>query len=290
MARNTDLLLTAIAPLIWGSSYLVTTEYLPDGYPLTVAMLRALPAGILLLLFSRQLPSGQWIVKSFILGALNFSLFWWLMFVAAYSLPGGVAAVVGAIQPLIVIFLSALLLGSSIRLMALAAAGLGIAGVALLILTPQASLNTVGIAAGLGGAVFMAFGTVLTRKWQPPVSMLTFAGWQLSAGGLLLVPAALLFEPPLPNLTGDNIFGFVYLGLIGAAFTYILWFRGISRLDPSVVSTLGFLSPMSAVFLGWWVLDQGLSPLQITGVLFVLGSVWLSQRPQRLKAQTSISG
>ena len=47
MARNTDVLLTAIAPAIWGSTYLVTTELLPQGYPLTVAMLRALPAGLL---------------------------------------------------------------------------------------------------------------------------------------------------------------------------------------------------------------------------------------------------
>jgi probable blue pigment (indigoidine) exporter len=41
MARNADLLLTAIAPAIWGSTYLITTELLPQGYPLTVAMLRA---------------------------------------------------------------------------------------------------------------------------------------------------------------------------------------------------------------------------------------------------------
>ncbi|CAI2931745.1 protein of unknown function [Aminobacter niigataensis] len=49
MSRNSDLLLTAIAPAIWGSTYIVTTEFLPAGYPLTVAMLRALPAGLLLL-------------------------------------------------------------------------------------------------------------------------------------------------------------------------------------------------------------------------------------------------
>ncbi|HBD36102.1 MAG TPA: EamA family transporter, partial [Cupriavidus sp.] len=39
--RTTDLLLTALAPAIWGSTYLVTTNWLPQGYPLTVAMLRA---------------------------------------------------------------------------------------------------------------------------------------------------------------------------------------------------------------------------------------------------------
>uniref|UniRef100_UPI0020C2E156 EamA family transporter n=1 Tax=Salmonella enterica TaxID=28901 RepID=UPI0020C2E156 len=89
-----------------------TTELLPQGYPLTVAMLRALPAGLLLLLIVRQLPRGIWWGRVFLLGALNFSVFWWLLFVAAYRLPGGVAATVGAIQPLIVILLARGLLGS----------------------------------------------------------------------------------------------------------------------------------------------------------------------------------
>ncbi len=43
--RTPDLLFTAIAPAIWGSTYIVTTQYLPNFSPMTVAMLRALPAG-----------------------------------------------------------------------------------------------------------------------------------------------------------------------------------------------------------------------------------------------------
>lgn len=281
--RNTDLLLTAIAPAIWGSTYLVTTELLPAGYPLTVAMLRALPAGLLLLLVVRQLPQGIWWARVLVLGALNFSIFWWLLFVAAYRLPGGVAATVGAIQPLIVILLARALLGSAIRPMSIMAAIAGMGGVALLILTPNAALDPVGIAAGLAGAVSMAAGTVLSRRWQPPVTPLTFTAWQLTAGGLLLLPIALLQEPSLPSLTTANLLGLAWLGLIGAAFTYILWFRGISRLEPSVVSPLGFLSPMTAVILGWSVLGQSLSPAQILGMVVVLGSVWLSQRAQQGK-------
>ena len=288
MSRNLDLLLTAVAPAIWGSTYLVTTELLPAGYPLTVAMLRALPAGLLLLLAVRQLPQGIWWARVFVLGALNFSVFWWLLFVAAYRLPGGVAATVGAIQPLIVILLARGLLGTPVRALSIAAAVAGMAGVALLILTPQATLDPVGIAAGLAGAVSMAAGTVLSRRWQPPVSPLTFTAWQLTAGGLLLLPAALWLEPSLPALTLPNIAGFAYLGLIGAALTYILWFRGIARLEPSTVSPLGFLSPMTAVILGWSVLGQNLSPMQIAGMVIVLGSVWLSQRAQQAKTSPAL--
>ena len=235
-ARNMDLLLTAIAPAIWGSVYLVTTEFLPTEHPLTVALLRALPAGCLLLLLVRQLPFGIWWLRVAILGGLNFSIFWALLFVSAYRLPGGVAATVGAIQPLIVVALERLLMGTPIRRVSVIAGLAGIAGVALLVLTPQAALDPIGIAAGLGGAASMAAGTVLSRLWQPPVPPLTFTAWQLAAGGLLLVPVTLLLDPVPPEPTAQNLFGFLYLGLIGGALTYLLWFRGLSRLTPSTVA------------------------------------------------------
>ncbi|MER8476258.1 EamA family transporter [Mesorhizobium sp. M1163] len=279
--RRSDLLLTAIAPAIWGSTYIVTTEFLPNFSPMTVAMLRALPAGLLLLAIVRQLPTGIWWLRSFVLGALNISIFLSMLFVAAYRLPGGVAATVLSVQPLIVIFLAAALLASPVRPLAIVAALVGIAGVALLVLTPNATLDAVGVAAGLAGAASMAFGSVLARRWQPPVSLLTFTAWQLTAGGLLLVPVTLLFEPSIPLPTGTNLLGLAWLGLIGAALTYVLWFRGIARLESAVVSSLLFLSPVTAVLLGWVFLDQTLTLPQIAGVIFVIDSIWLAQRPNR---------
>lgn len=275
-----DIALTALAPAIWGSTYLVTTEFLPHGYPLTVAMLRALPAGLILLLVVRQLPHGAWWARSFILGALNFSFFWAMLFLSAYRLPGGVAATVGAVQPLIVVMLARHLIGTPVRMMAIVAGFVGMAGVGLLVLTPRAALDPIGIIAGLAGAVSMAFGTVLSRHWRPPVSNLTFTAWQLTAGGLLLLPVALLVEPALPVPTTANILGMAWLSLIGAAITYLLWFRGLSRLEPAAVASLGFLSPLVAVLLGWSVLGQDLSLLQLAGMAVVLISVWLGQRAQ----------
>lgn len=289
MSRTSDILITATAPAIWGSTYIVTTELLPSGYPLTVAMLRALPAGLILLALVRQLPKGIWWPRTFLLGALNFSFFWAMLFVSAYRLPGGVAATVGAIQPLIVLGLSRAVMGTAVRPLAVVAGLAGIGGVALLVLTPAAHLDPIGIAAGLAGAVSMAFGTVLSRHWQPPVPPLTFTAWQLTAGGLLLVPVALFFEPALPVPTAQNLLGFVYLGGIGAALTYIVWFRGLSRLDPATISPLGFLSPLVAVMLGWALLAQDLGPLQIAGMVVVLASVWLSQWAQSAPAAKMVS-
>lgn len=272
-----DTLLTAIAPAIWGSTYLVTTQLLPAGHPLMLAMLRALPVGLLLLVLLRQLPSGIWWLRVFVLGALNFTIFWSLLFVSAYRLPGGVAATVGAIQPLLVLLFSWLMFKEAPRRLGLLAGGAGIAGVALLVLTPSASLDAWGIGAGLLGTLAMALGTALSKRWRAPVSPLTFTAWQLSAGGLLLLPLALWLEPPLPALSTQNLVGFAYLGLVGAGLTYWLWFRGLQKLQAAAAASLGLLSPVTATVLGWLVLDQQLAPLQILGAAIILLSVWLGQ-------------
>lgn len=277
MPKPMDIFLTALAPAIWGSSYLITTELLPDGYPLTVAMLRALPGGVVLLLILRQFPTGLWWLKVLVLGALNFSIFWWLLFVAAYRLPGGLAATVGAVQPLLVIFIAHLVMRTEIRPSAVIAAVSGLVGIALLTLTGDAVLDPVGLLAGVGGAVSMATGMVLTRHWKPPVSPLVLTSWQLTAGGLLLLPAALWFEPALPSVSAGNVVGIVYLGLIGAVLTYILWFRGVARIQPAAISMLGFLSPISAFILGWLVLDQTITVWQALGVVIVMVSILAGQ-------------
>jgi len=295
MSNKLVLITTSLAPIIWGSSYLVTTEYLPQGYPLTLAMLRALPVGLILLMLCRQLPSANWWLKIIILGALNFSIFWWLLFVSAYRLPGGVAATIGAIQPLLVLFLARGFLGTQIHVYSITAAISGIFGVALLLLTAKSTLNQIGLLAGVGGAVSMAFGTVLSKKWlgeekRNSVSPLTFTAWQLVSGGILLLPAAAILEPALPNLSNENIFGLIYLGLVGAGLTYLLWFRGLAMLSPNAIAPLGFLSPVTAVFLGWIALEQSLSALQFAGSAIIFSSIWLSQRkPQQTILQSSPS-
>ncbi|KPD11647.1 EamA family transporter [Phaeobacter sp. 11ANDIMAR09] len=281
-----DLLYTALAPAIWGSSYIVTTSLLPGQSPLLVALLRALPAGLILLLFVRQLPSLAWMPKLLILAALNFSLFWTLLFVSAYRLPGGVAATLGAAQPLLVVFFSAYALKTPIRPSALLAAALSIFGVALLVLTPAARLDLWGILAGLGGAASMAAGVVLSRKWQPPVPPLTFTAWQLTAGGLLLLPFVAPNLGAIAALTATNLIGLAYMSLIGGALTYVLWFRGLARIEPAKVSLLGVLSPLTAVILGWVLLAEDLTAAQIAGATLALFSLWLGQSDLNLKRRS----
>ncbi|MFB6838407.1 EamA family transporter [Streptomyces sp. NPDC056361] len=278
-----DSALTALAPAVWGSTYLVTTELLPPDRPLLASTVRALPAGLVLLTIGRALPRGVWWWRALVLGVLNIGAFFYLLFVAAYHLPGGVAALVVAVQPMLVLLLGALLLKDRIQPMQLAACVLGVSGVALLVLKPQAGLDAVGVFAGLAGAVSMASGIVLTKRWGRPegVGVLTFTGWQLTVGGLVLAPVTLVAEGLPGNITGPNIAGFAYLSVIGALFAYAIWFRGIGRLPALAVSVLGFASPLAATLLGYVFLDQKLSLLQAVGAMAVVVAVVLAQPRQK---------
>ncbi len=276
-----DTALTALAPLVWGSTYIVASHILPPGLPLTAAVLRVLPVGLALILWHRAVPSGIWWPRMIVLGLLNIGIFQGLLFVAAYRLPGGVAATLGAIQPLLVAALAWPLLSIRPSIGTILAGVAGLAGVGLLVLTPAARLDGVGIAAALGGAVSMALGMTLSRRWLPPVPMMLFTGWQLAVGGLFLLPLALWLEPPLPSLTVAQGMGYAYLGVIGAGVAYFLWFRGLAKLPPSAVAALGLLSPVAATFLGWGVAGQSLSPGQMAGAVLVLGAVWAGHRAAR---------
>jgi probable blue pigment (indigoidine) exporter len=268
------LLVTALAPAVWGTTYLVTTELLPPGRPLLAAVIRALPAGLVLVAATRRLPSGIWWWRSLVLGALNIGAFFALLFVAAYRLPGGVAATVGSIQPLLVAGLSAGLLGERLSPRTAIAAVTGVLGVGLLVLRADARLDGLGVAAAAGGAVVMATGVVLSKRWPSPAPLLATTGWQLVAGGLLLLPVALFVEGPPPAApTAANLAGYGYLTVIGAALAYTLWFRGIRALSPTDVTFLGLLSPVVATALGWLVLGQDLSATQGLGALVVLSSL-----------------
>ena len=275
-------MLTALAPALWGTTYLVTTEYLPPDRPLLAAALRALPPGLLLVALTRKLPTGSWWWRSMVLGSLNIGLFLALLFVAAYRLPGGVAATVGALQPLLVAGLAVGLLGERLTTRTVIAGAAGVVGVSLLVLRGDAALDAIGVAAAIGGAVAMAFGVVLAKRWTSPASSLATTGWQLVAGGLLLAPVALVVEGPPPAMTGTNLAGYAYLSIIGAAFAYAVWFRGIGLLSPTKVTFLGLLSPVVATALGWLVLDQSLTALQALGAAIVLVALVAAQlKPRR---------
>jgi probable blue pigment (indigoidine) exporter len=271
---------TALAPLLWGMTYVVTTELLPPGRPLLAATVRALAAGLILAVLAPRLPSGRWWGKAALLGGLNIGAFFALLFVAAYRLPGGVAATLGSVQPLVAAALAAKLLREPLRPVIVAGGLLGMAGVALLVLRAGADLDAVGVLAGLVATVSMATGTVLAKRWGQPVPVAAFTSWQLLAGGAGLLVATLALEGPPPELTSRNLAGFGWFATT-TALAYLVWFRGVAALPVARVSLLALLSPVVATLAGWVLLDQRLTAAQLLGAALVLLAIHLGAAPAR---------
>ncbi|MFF1295563.1 MULTISPECIES: EamA family transporter [unclassified Streptomyces] len=283
MTRSATILLTALAPVSWGTTYAVTTEFLPADRPLFTGLVRALPAGLTLLAVARVLPKGAWWWKATVLGALNIGAFFPLLFLSAYRLPGGMAAVVGSVGPLLVVGLSALLLGERPTARSVVTGVVAAFGVSLVVLKAAGALDLVGVLAAFASAASMSAGTVLTKRWGRPggVGPLALTGWQLTAGGLLIAPLALLVEGAPPALDGRAVGGYLYLALANTAVSYWLWFRGIGRLSATQVTLLGPLSPLTAAIVGWAALGQALTPVQLAGMAVAFGATVAGQLGQR---------
>ncbi|OEJ51621.1 EamA family transporter [Streptomyces agglomeratus] len=279
MNRAGTIALTALAPVSWGSTYAVTTEFLPPDRPLFTGLMRALPAGLVLLAVARTLPRGVWWGKAAVLGALNIGAFFPLLFLSAYRLPGGMAAVFGSLGPLWVAGLAVLLLSEKPTVRTLLTGIAAALGVSLVVLRATAALDTIGVLAALASSASMAAGTVLTKRWGRPegVGPLVMTGWQLTTGGLLIAPVAFLVEGAPPVLEGRAVAGYLYLALVNTAVAYWLWFRGIGRLTATSVTFLGPLSPLTAAVIGWAALGEALTPVQLLGMAIAFGATLLGQ-------------
>ena len=103
----------------------------------------------------------------------------------------------------------------------------GILGMAMLLLSPHTVLDPLGIGAAFLGAISMALGTALPALGALlPIVALT--GWQLTIGGVVLAPVALIVDPPLHQITVLQAAGYLWLCAAGAMLAYGLWFRGLA--------------------------------------------------------------
>jgi len=268
---------TLLAPISWGTTYVTITELLPNGRPLLVATMRVVPAGVVLLIagavVSRWRPSGAEWWRTGVLALFNFGIFFPLLVVAVYRLPGGVAAAAGGLQPLMVAALSSTTNRRRPRMQDLAVGCVAALGVGLVVIRPGADLDPVGLLAAVGANVSFAVGVVLTKRFPAPSNRLAATGWQLLMGGAILVPLAAMVEGAPPALTGRNLAGFAYLSLVATGLAFVLWFSGIRRLPSAAPPLLGLAAPVTGAVLGWAILGQSLSPLQVMGFAITLSAI-----------------
>lgn len=270
-------LVTAIAPIAWGSTYFVTREFLPADAPIWGSVLRALPAGLLLLAVRPRMPRGAWWWRALVLGALNVGVFFALIYVVAQLLPTSLASTVMATAPAVMMVFAWLLAGERLRAVPMLGAAVGLAGVVLLLATDASAVDPLGIAASVAAMLLSSFGYVLAKRWKGGTEVLAVTSWQLIAGGLMLVPAAFVVEGAPPALSGSELIAFGYVSVIATAVAFAAWFGGLARLPAGTVGLVGLLNPVTGVLLGTLLAGEALGGWQYGGLALVLAGILLGQ-------------
>jgi probable blue pigment (indigoidine) exporter len=275
------ILLTAIAPIAWGSTYVVTRHLLPPDIPLWGGVIRCLPAGLVVLAFVRVLPRGSWWWRSLVLGTLTVGGLNVLVYIVGQRLPSSLAATLMSTSAAFMILLSWMLRGQRPRVIAVVGALVGIVGVVIMLGPGGGPVDPWGVVASIGAMLSSTLGFVLTAKWGAGVPPVTMTAWQLVAGSIVVLPFAILVEGAPPVLDPPAIAGFAYVIVVATVLAYAAWFTGLARLPGSVVGVVGLLNPVTGVVLGVALAGEAFGLAQIAGLVLVLGGVVMGSLPPR---------
>jgi drug/metabolite transporter (DMT)-like permease len=280
-------LLFALMVLTWGFNYLFVAVGLTASSPLWLATLRSglgFVGTLVLVTAARGWGSldGRGRRDALLLGIPNTTLFFGFWFVAARSVPPGITSVVIYTFPLWVALLSAPVLGRPLGRGAWAAVAIGFTGIALVsqvwtLVGPGISLVPIGEL--LVAAISWALGTVLfQRRFRAP-EVLSASAYQLAGGFAALLVATLFIAPePLPRATPELVAAALWLGLMGTAVAYAIWFTLLGRTPAARLSTYLFLVPLVALSASALLLGERLSVVQAAGVGLVLLAIYVVGR------------
>ena len=280
---------TAIVILyvVWGSTYLGIRIAVGSIPPFVMAAVRFAIAGGVMLGAVAVLRRGQvvrptrreWrdalIVGTLLMGGGMGAVAW-----GEQTVPSGIAGVLIAMMPVWVAVFGRAFLGERLPPLAVVGIACGMSGVAILVGSGVAidrSLDPAGVAALIFSPMAWAAGSLFAahRARLPRDPFLT-TGIQMLSGAAVLCIAAILsgelasFRPEA--VTTDSILAFVYLTAVGSlvAFTAFAW---VLRQAPlPLIATYAFVNPVVAVFLGWLILKEAVTPIQlVAGVVIVVG-------------------
>jgi len=277
--------------LLWGSTWMVIKLGLRDLPPFLFAGTRMLLAAAVLLPFAaraglREYDRRDWGRVGFI-GVLQIGLPYALLFAGQQWVPSALAAVLFASFPVWLVLIARLLLpGQPLTGRKIAAALLGIAGVALLQF-PALKGQTLSPLAAAGGALVLtasaviAFANVLVRKQLGGHRPLVITFVQVLAGSLLLLLLSAALERDKPaSFTPASVAAIVYLAVLGTAVTYLCLFWLIPRVPMSAIGAIPLLDTTVAVTLGALVLGEALGwSLLAGGALVLSGAALANQAP-----------
>ena len=294
-----NIVLAMIPAFFWGTTYAVTQLTLPDWPPLLLGALRALPAGLILLLIKPSLPSKtDWpiLLK---LGAINIALFFSLIFVMALTLPSAISGV-GMVSVPVFAMLFHWLVSKQRPNLLQALSGAMIIAFAWLLFDPQSiSLNPVGLVAMLAAISCIIIGSTITKTLGSRIHWWTVLTWQLIiGGGLLLIIAALhasyqsdTYIAAVQQIDWRSSAGLAWIILLNTVLGYGLYVWLLQRMSVVDFTFGGIANPIAGIVTGLLLLGESFSWYQY---LLMGGMIVASVAPalinsinQKLKANAN---
>ncbi|MFO1295055.1 MAG: EamA family transporter, partial [Rubrivivax sp.] len=170
----------------------------------------------------------------------------------------------------------------------LAGLALGFLGTALVVRPHGAP----GLATGFvpPGAVLLAclswaMATIYLRNVGPRIAVQALIGWQMLLGGIGLTRVGLARgEAAAWHFSWPGTLALAFLVVFASCLAHTAYAWLALRTAPTRLGTYAYVNPLIATLLGWWVLDERLTPLQLTGMPIVLGGVLLINWPFRRRA------
>jgi drug/metabolite transporter (DMT)-like permease len=271
--------LAALLCAVWGVTFIVQRLALEVAPPLWVAALRLSVASLVLLPFAGTLRTIDRRGIAFIafLGLAQ-AAFIGCQVAGLDTIGAGPAAAIIYVQPVLVVLLSAPVLGEQLTSRRIAGALLGFAGVAIVSIHQADAANVGGVLLLLGAAVAWTAGTLGTGATERPIIPLVVAQHVIAAPILLGLAAA---SEPFPPITVKLVVGVVFAGAAGSALAWILLSTLLRRGEAGVVATWLFAVPILAAVLGVIVLGEPLSVALVVGIVFVAAAVRLAASSAR---------
>lgn len=267
---------------VWGSSYVVIKAGLHHTSPIFFAALRALPAGIVILLWQairrdgltpRRHSLSDWL-QVMLLGFLCTALFFWAMFFGTPIVGAGLAAVLINTQPFFVAVIAWLFLSERLDCKKTVYLIVGFTGV-VLVSWPKMrmgySTEFMGIAAMIGGALGFSVGLVLAKSVYQRLDLYWVTGWQLVLGGLMLLALAVMLEDISQTLWSPRLLAATgYLSLVGTAAASLVWFRLIRHHPVSVLASYAFLSPVFGIIFARLIYNEAFTAWSFSGMALII--------------------
>lgn len=277
--------------IVWGSTYLGIRVVVHEMPPLYTAALRFLCAGLLMgavaLVVDRRAgwpDKRQWLDYSFIgvllLAAGNGFVMW-----AEKTIPSGTAALIVATVPVWILLLDGLRPGGQPWTGRVwIGTTIGLAGVAL-VARPEAGMDAGHWPAIVGlqvACLAWTAGSLYAQSVPKRLEVASAAAIEMLAGSLVLGALGWLFTEDASRLwsASPRAWGAVaYLVVFGSLVGFTAFAYCLNELPATTVGTYAYVNPVVAVFLGWLILDETLTPgLLLGGALIVLSVVLTTLR------------